>query len=179
MPPVLRPICSLNQQPRACAVQQKTARQEKLQRALQLPSAAALSERSQWARGAADGGSDGQARGLEEEEEVARSPPLPLEAELQLQRTMMTEWPLYTAQLAAQVRLGSACFQYVLGLYTTYHGHAAPGDKCRGLMPSSDLIIARPHLSFQRYATPIAVSAAACCWQARKREGAQSRKYQS
>jgi len=84
-------------------VRQAMARQEKLQRALQLPSAAALSERLRQARGAADGGGDGQARRLEEA--VARSPPLPLEAELELQRALMTEWPLYTSQLATQVRL--------------------------------------------------------------------------
>ena len=79
------------------------ARQEQLQRALQLPSAAELSERLRQARGAADGGGDGQARGLEDAE--ARSQPLPLEAELELQRALMTEWPVYTGQLATQVRM--------------------------------------------------------------------------
>ncbi len=78
------------------------ARQEQLQSSLQLPSAVELSERLQQARGAAAGGGEGQARRLEEE--MARSPPLPLEGELQLQRALMTEWPVYTGQLATQVR---------------------------------------------------------------------------
>ena len=44
------------------------------------------------------------AQGLEAELAGAAAP-LGLEAELDLQRALMTEWPLYTAQLAAQVRV--------------------------------------------------------------------------
>jgi hypothetical protein len=83
-------------------VLQAAGRQEALQEALNLPSATGLSERLRQLREAGGGATaEGIAQGLEAE--LAGIAPLGLEAELQLQRALMLEWPLYTAQLAAQV----------------------------------------------------------------------------
>ena len=92
-------------------VSQATGRQEALQESLNLPSAADLGERLRQLREAGGGATaEGIAQGLEAE--LAGVAPPALAAELQLQRDLMLEWPLYTAQLASQVRLCAEPYPY-------------------------------------------------------------------